>query len=93
MNAIKTTVARVAKNFSNFINRVVCQSKSFILHKGKREGADIIPIIRGKVLGELPEILSQLPRLSKEELDSFSKDLEDIRKQSHKAERYLNKSY
>lgn len=79
MNAIKVTVTKVAKNFSDFINRVNYKGERFILIKGKKAVAEINPVIRGKVLGDLPEIISKLPKLSKEELEGFSKDLEKAR--------------
>lgn len=81
MYPTKVTVTKVAKNFSDFINRVAYRGEHFVLIKGKKEVAEIRPVIRGKVLGELPEILSSLPGLSKEELNAFSKDLEEARKQ------------
>ena len=84
MNATKVTVTKVSKNFSDYINRVADRGEHFVLIKGKREVAKISPVIRGKDLSELPEILSKLPKLSDQELDSFSKDLSEIRKQSEK---------
>jgi antitoxin (DNA-binding transcriptional repressor) of toxin-antitoxin stability system len=82
MNTTRVTVTKVAKNFSDFINRVAYRGEHFILLKGRKEVAEISPVIRGRVLGELPEIFARLPKLSKEEYLAFSKDLEEEKKQS-----------
>jgi len=80
MNTIKVTVTEVAKNFSDFVNRVAYRGEHFILLKGKRE-AEMSPVPKGRVLVELPEVLSKLPSLSRKEMEAFSEDLEKSRKQ------------
>jgi antitoxin (DNA-binding transcriptional repressor) of toxin-antitoxin stability system len=81
MNTIKVTVTEVAKNFSDFVNRVAYRGEHFILLKGKREVAEMSPVPKGRVLVELPELLSKLPSLSRKEMEAFSEDLEKSRKQ------------
>ena len=76
MNVTKVTVTNVAKNFSDFINRVTYRGERFVLIKGKKEVAEINPVARGRILGELPDIISSLPALSDKELEVFSSDLE-----------------
>jgi len=87
MNTTRVTVTQVAKNFSDFINRVAYRGEHFTLLKGKKAVAEIGPVVRGRILSELPEILAKLPALSKEELDDFSRDLEEAR--THRSDETL----
>jgi antitoxin (DNA-binding transcriptional repressor) of toxin-antitoxin stability system len=73
------TVTEMVRNFSDYINRVVCDRESFLLRKGRRPVAELRPISSGRTLGDLPEILASLPRLSREEADAFAEDLSRIR--------------
>ena len=81
MNSTKVTVTEAARNFSDVVNRVTYRGEHFILLKGKKTVAEIGPIPKGRVLGELHELLSKLPLLSREEANAFSEDLEKSRKQ------------
>ncbi|MFH1941056.1 MAG: hypothetical protein ABIL68_03045 [bacterium] len=81
MDTTKITVTEAARNFSDFVNRVAYRGEHFILLKGKKAVAEMSPVPKGKVLSELPGILSKLPNLSKEEAESLSEDLENSRKQ------------
>lgn len=75
------TVTEVARNFAEYINRVAYRGEHFVLMRGKRPVAELRPVPAGRRLGELPELLSSLPRLSAEDLDSLAVDLERAREE------------
>jgi len=67
--SVKTlTVTDVARHFSDYVNRVAYRNERFILRKGRRIMAELRPITAGRSLGELPDIISSLPRLSECEI-------------------------
>lgn len=77
---IKKTVADVARNFSHLINNVSYNHDTIILIRGKREVAELRPIISGVSADEFIAVLKATPHLSEEESKSFSEDLLQIRR-------------
>lgn len=73
------TVTEVARHFAEYINRVAYRGERFTLMRGKRPVAELRPVLSGKRLRELPELLSSLPRLSAADLDHLAADLEHAR--------------
>lgn len=73
------TVTEVARHFAEYINRVAYRGERFVLMRGKRPVAELRPVASGKRLRELPDLLSSLPRLSKEDLEGMAADLEQAR--------------
>jgi len=73
------SVTDVARNFADYINRVAFGGERFILMRGKKPVAELRPIAMGRRLGDLPELLASLPRLSEEEADAFADDLNRAR--------------
>jgi antitoxin (DNA-binding transcriptional repressor) of toxin-antitoxin stability system len=71
----KPTVTEVARNFADYVNRVAYGGERFILMRGGKAVAELVPVPAGKPLSELPELLASLPHLSQEEAESFEKDL------------------
>jgi antitoxin (DNA-binding transcriptional repressor) of toxin-antitoxin stability system len=82
MSEIKITVTDVARHLSDIISRVAYRGEHFILVKGKKTMARITPVAIGKKLGELPELVSRLPRLSEKEAAVFKKDIARTKKKS-----------
>jgi antitoxin (DNA-binding transcriptional repressor) of toxin-antitoxin stability system len=74
------SVTEVSRNFAEYINRVAYRGEEFLLVRGKKPVAELRPVPRGKKLGELPQLLKSLPRLSAEEATDFAGDLAAIRK-------------
>jgi prevent-host-death family protein len=71
-----TTVTEVLRNFSDYINRVAYRGERFVLTRGGRPVAELIPArTAGRRLAELPSVLASLPRLGNEEAASFEEDL------------------
>lgn len=81
--SVKTlSVTDAARHFSDYVNRVAYRSERFILRKGRRIMAELRPITGERSLGELPDIINSLPRLSERERSGFSEDLRHIRKKT-----------
>jgi antitoxin (DNA-binding transcriptional repressor) of toxin-antitoxin stability system len=79
------SVTEVARNFSEYINRVAFHGESFLLLRGKRPVAELRPAPAGKRLGELPELLASLPRLSESEAAALAEDLAEARSELSRA--------
>ena len=75
----RPTVSEVARNFSEYLDRVVRRGERFVLIAGEEPVAELRPVTRLRRLGELSELLVSLPHLSPEELDSFEADLAEAR--------------
>lgn len=73
------SVTEVARNFADYINRVAFQGERFILMRGKRAVAELRPVPTGRRLGDLPELLDSLPRLSEADAATFASDLTSAR--------------
>lgn len=78
---IKATVTEVLRNFSEYINRVAYRGERFVLLRGGRPVAELTPLPSGTRLGDLPDLLESLPRLSPEEAEAFAGDLDRARDQ------------
>jgi len=78
---ITATVTEVLRNFSDYINRVVYRGERFVLLRGGRPVAELTPLPAGTRLGDLPDLLASLPRLSEEEAEAFGGDLERAREE------------
>lgn len=76
---IKATVTEVLRNFSDYINRVAYRGERFVLLRGGRPVAELTPLPSGTRLGDLPDLLESLPRLSPEEAEAFAGDLDRAR--------------
>lgn len=77
---IKKTVTEVARNFSHLINSVSYNHDTIVLVRGRREVAELRPIVSGVAVDEFSAILETPPRLSKEESKSFSEDIVEVRR-------------
>lgn len=73
------SVTEVARNFADYINRVVYRGERFVLVRGNKPVAELGPLPVGKRLGELPDLLASLPRLSEIEAAEFAEDIVSAR--------------
>jgi antitoxin (DNA-binding transcriptional repressor) of toxin-antitoxin stability system len=73
------TVTELARNFADYLNRVVYRRESFVLVRGNKAVAELRPLPAGRRLGELPGLLASLPRLGATEADAFADDLDAAR--------------
>ncbi len=86
MNAVSLSVTDVARNFSEYINRVAYKGDRFVLVKSGREVAELNPIPKGRRLAELADLLKTSSGLTPAEADGFGRDLEDVRAEMNRAE-------
>ena len=78
--ATTATVTEVFRNFSDYINRVSYRGERFVLTRGGKAVAQLVPAPpAGKRLVELPAMLSSLPRLGRDEAARFAEDLDSGR--------------
>jgi antitoxin (DNA-binding transcriptional repressor) of toxin-antitoxin stability system len=78
----RISATRAVRDFSEVLNTIKFKKVHYIIERGGKPVASMNPIDENediKALGELKTLLKRLPALD-EELDSFSKDLEDISK-------------
>ena len=75
------SVTEVSRNFADFINRVLYRGEEFVLVRGQKPVAELRPVPHGRKLGELPELMKSLPRLAPGDVDSFARDLAEMRRE------------
>lgn len=76
------SVTDVARNFADYVNRVVYRGETFVLYRGNKAVAQLQPVPNGKPLKELPALLASLPKLTDDELAEFSEDLNTIKEEA-----------
>jgi antitoxin (DNA-binding transcriptional repressor) of toxin-antitoxin stability system len=84
MQSTKITVTQAARNLSDVVNRVVYRGEQFVLIKGNKSVAQLSPVLSGKKLKELPDIIAKLPGMGADDLNAFEQDLSQARKTSQK---------
>ncbi len=73
------SVTEAARNFADIVSRVFYRGERFVLERGGRPVARLIPVPRGGRLGDLPGILEGIPRLSVEEAEAMGRDMNEAR--------------
>lgn len=72
---VAISVTEAVRNFADVINRVAYRGEHFLLERGGRPVARLVPVPSAGRLGELPDLLGSAPRLTPEEADAFADDL------------------
>ena len=80
------TVTDMVRHFSDYINRVVYNRDRYILVKGKKPVAEVVPLPAGVKLSEFADLIKSLPALSADERADFAADLRKIKKDERKRE-------
>jgi len=78
----RISATRAVRDFSGVLNTIKFKGVHYIIERGGKPVASMVPINEEKdfkTLGELKVLLKKLPRLN-EEMDNFVADLEGIRK-------------
>lgn len=78
--AQRVTATEAARNFSEILNSVKYKRARYLVSRGGKAVAQIVPPereVEGRKLGDLPGILKRLPRLGSER-GRFSRDLEEL---------------
>jgi antitoxin (DNA-binding transcriptional repressor) of toxin-antitoxin stability system len=76
------SVTEIARNFSEYLNRVAFRGERFILTRGSKEVAELRPRRRGVPLREFAAGLAAGPHLTEEEAKDFLRDVEDARRRA-----------
>lgn len=79
MSLIPLSVTDVARNFSEYVNRVNYKGERFILVKGGKNVAELKPIPKGRHLSELAALMKKSPNFTAEEALSFEEDINKAR--------------
>jgi antitoxin (DNA-binding transcriptional repressor) of toxin-antitoxin stability system len=64
---IRASVTDFLRDFSDYINRVAYRNERFVLVRGGKPVAEVSPVAPARRLGDLPSLLTSLPRLPPEE--------------------------
>ena len=77
---MNVTVTEMARNFSDYLNRVSYAGESFLLVRGKKILAELHPAPQGRAMGDLPALFKALPRLESEDARDFVRDVATAKK-------------
>ncbi len=75
-------VTEAARNFAEYINRVAYRGERFVLMRGGKGVAELRPLVAGRRLGDLPELIAELPRLGEAGAESFAADIDASREEN-----------
>ncbi len=73
------SVTEAARNFADIVSRVFYRGERFVLERGGKPVARLIPVPRGGRLGDLPGLLEAVPRLSIEDAEALGRDVHEAR--------------
>ncbi len=73
------SVTEAARNFADIVSRVFYRGERFVLERGGKPVARLIPVPRGGRLGDLPDLLGAVPGLSDEEAQALGRDVDEAR--------------
>lgn len=73
------SVTELVRDFADFVNRVAYRGERFQLTRGGKLVAELGPVVSGRSLSELPDLVASLPSLSETEASEFSADLQRAR--------------
>ncbi len=75
------SVTSAARNFSELLNRVASQGVSFVLKRGGKSIARLVPAGPAKQVkvSDLNSLLARLPRLN-DDAEAFLRDVDEIRR-------------
>lgn len=71
----RVIVSEAVRNFADYINRVAYRGESFTLIRGNKPVAELVPVVTGRRLGDLPYLLASLPPLDETEAREFADDI------------------
>lgn len=71
----RLAVSEAVRNFADYINRVAYRGERFTLIRGNKPVAELMPVVAGGRLGDLPELLRSLPPLRRGDAKRFAEDV------------------
>ena len=73
------SVTELARNLTDYINRVVYRGERFRVTRGRRTVAELHPLPTGRSLADLPDLLHSLPHLPADDVRAFASDIDRSR--------------
>jgi prevent-host-death family protein len=74
------TVTELARQLSDFVNRVTWRGEEFVITRGGKPIAALSPVPSSVRVGDLGDVLSALPSLTDNDLDDFEATTTQARK-------------
>ena len=71
------SVTDAVRNFADFINRVAYRGEHFVLERGGRPVARLVPVPQAGRLGDIPGLMAAIPRLGPQESEALAQDLRE----------------
>jgi antitoxin (DNA-binding transcriptional repressor) of toxin-antitoxin stability system len=71
----RITITHLARNLADIVNRVSYRGERFVVLRGNRPVVELVPPPQPRRLGDLPGILSGLPKLGPEEATRMGREL------------------
>jgi antitoxin (DNA-binding transcriptional repressor) of toxin-antitoxin stability system len=73
------SITHLARNLADVVNRVLYRGERFTVLRGNRPVVELVPPPSARRLGDLPAILSGLPRLDPADAEGFGVDVQRAR--------------
>ena len=73
------SVTELSRGLSDFINRVTYRGETYTITRGGKAVAQLTSAPAGARVKDLPAIFAALPTLEADDVDAFSRDLEEVR--------------
>lgn len=71
----RISVSEAVRQFADYINRVAYRGERFTLIRGNKPVAELSPVVSGRRLGDLSDLLASLPPLSDADARLLDEDL------------------
>lgn len=75
----RITITHLARNLADIVNRVSYRGERFVVLRGHRPVVELVPPPQPRRLGDLPGILSGLPRLGPDEAVRLGSEMDAAR--------------
>lgn len=73
------TVTEMSRSLADIMNRVAYRGESFIVMKGKRVMAEVVPPKKIATISDLARFFEKRPHLHLDDVEQFAKDIEEAR--------------
>lgn len=74
------SVTEIARNFSEYLNRVAFRGEHFVLTRGNKEIAELRPVRRSISLRDFSDVLAFAPGLTATGARAFERDIQQARR-------------
>lgn len=71
------TATQAARNLAEYLNRVAYRGERFLIRRGNKPIAELVPASQGKTGAELADAWQNMEHLTPEEAEAFARDVEE----------------